>query len=54
VLVALAVNNSLLAKAGNAAQLIDDKSSVETQLDQIVSFVSRHSDFMEIARSPPT
>lgn len=51
VLVALAVNNSLLAKAGNAAQYIDDKSSVELQLAEITAFVGRHSDFMEIARS---
>lgn len=51
VLVALAVNNALLAKAGNASQYIDDKSSVELQLAQITSFVGRHSDFMEIARS---
>lgn len=51
VLVALAVNNSLLAKAGNATQFVDDRSSVELQLAQITAFVRRHSDFMEIARS---
>ncbi len=51
VIVALAVNNSLLAKAGNATQFIDDKASVELQLAEIVAFVGRHSDFMEVARS---
>ena len=52
VMVALAVNNELLAKAANASRAVDDKSSVELQLAQIVSFVGRHSDFMEVARTP--
>ena len=52
VMVALAVNNSLLAKAANASQFVDDRSSVELQLREIISFAGRHGDFMEIARSP--
>jgi FG-GAP-like repeat len=51
VMVALAVNNSLLAKAANAEQYIDDKSSVDLQLQEIKLFVSRHN-FMAIAYSP--
>lgn len=52
VMVALAVNNSLLAKAANAVQFVDDRSSIELQLAQMTAFVGRHRDFMEIARSP--
>lgn len=52
VMVALAVNNALLAKAGNApAGIIDDRSSVLNQLHEIEAFVGRHSDFMAIART---
>ncbi|MDP1830133.1 MAG: FG-GAP-like repeat-containing protein [Archangium sp.] len=52
VLVALAVNNSLLARAGNARQYIDDRASVDVQLDNISAFVGAHPDFMAIARTP--
>jgi len=52
VMVALAVNNSLLAKAGNATQFIDDRASVELQLEEIVNMVNAHGDFMEVALSP--
>ena len=52
VMVALAVNNSLLAKAANANQFVDDRSSVELQLVEIGRFVGGHSDFMEVARTP--
>ncbi len=51
VMVALAVNNTLLAKAGNASMLVDDRSSVDAQLDEMTRFVTNHGDFMEIARS---
>ena len=51
IMVALAVNNSLLAQAANADQFIDDKSSVELQLTEIETLVS-NSDFMEVARTP--
>jgi microsomal dipeptidase-like Zn-dependent dipeptidase len=52
VMVSLAVTNSLLAEAASADQYIDDKSSVELQLIEMRKFVQRHSDFMEIAKSP--
>lgn len=52
IMVALAVNNSLLAKAAGADQFIDDKSSVELQLIEMKKFVNNHSDFMEIAKTP--
>jgi len=49
VMVSLAVNNTLLARAANATDRIDDKSSVELQLSEIKKLVSNHSDFMEVA-----
>ncbi|HTU58930.1 MAG TPA: membrane dipeptidase, partial [Polyangiales bacterium] len=52
VMVALALNNSLLAKAANASQYIDDKSSIELQLREIQQFVGRHDDFMRVVRTP--
>ena len=52
VMVALAVNNELLAKVLNGDAPIDDKGSADLQLNELKSFVGRHSDFMEIARSP--
>jgi hypothetical protein len=56
VLVALAVNNSLLAKAANADQYVDDKSSIRLQIDEIKQLVLRHhalgGGFMEIADKP--
>jgi microsomal dipeptidase-like Zn-dependent dipeptidase len=50
VMVALAVNNSLLAKATNATRYIDDRSSVDLQLSEIKALVERHA-FMEVART---
>lgn len=52
VMVALGVQNSLLAKTAHAEEYIDDKSSVELQLREIRRFVMDHNDFMEIARTP--
>lgn len=52
VMVALAVNNELLARAANGSRAADDRSSVDLQLAQIKVFVGRHSDFMEVARTP--
>jgi len=49
VMVALAVNNELLAEAVNGSEPKDDKSSADLQVDEIISFVGRHPDFMEIA-----
>lgn len=48
VMVALAVNNTLLAKAVDARTMIHDKESVALQLTEMRRFVDRHS-FMEIA-----
>lgn len=52
VMIALGVQNSLLAKTANAKDYVDDKSSVELQLREIKRFVSDHNDFMEIAKTP--
>jgi hypothetical protein len=52
VMVALAVNNSLLAKAANASQFVDDKSSIEKQLAEIEAFAGRHADFMAVVKTP--
>ncbi len=53
VMVALAVNNKTLGDmtAGPGDFATDDKSSADLQIAEIKSFVSRHSDFMEIASS---
>lgn len=50
VMVALAVNNELLAELISGDAPKDDKSSADLQIDEIKSFVGRH-DFMEIAYS---
>ncbi len=52
IMVALAENNSLLAKLAGAGEYIDDNSSIKLQLREIKNFVNRHSGFMEIAKSP--
>jgi hypothetical protein len=51
VMVALTVNNKTLADAtaGGCDYPTDDRSSADLQLAEIKGFVSRHSDFMEIA-----
>ena len=54
VLVALALNNQTLAAAvsGPGDGPTDDKGSGDLQIQELKSFVDRHSDFMEIAYSP--
>jgi len=58
VMVALATNNKTLAEAVSGGTPIttpdgatDDKASADLQIDEIITFVGRHSEFMEIARS---
>ncbi|MCZ2460637.1 MAG: membrane dipeptidase [Chitinophagales bacterium] len=52
IMVMLAVNNSLLAKAVAADnKYVDDETSIELQLTEMKKFVTRHYDFMEIART---
>jgi microsomal dipeptidase-like Zn-dependent dipeptidase len=54
VMVALATNNKTLGDAvsGPGDGPTDDKASADLQLNEIKLFVSRHLDFMEIARGP--
>lgn len=52
VMVALAVNSEILAELLNGDSPKDDKGSADLQIDEIKSFVGRHSDFMEIAYTP--
>lgn len=52
VMVSLAVNNTLLARAANATDRTDDKSSVDLQLREIKKLVANHADFMEVALTP--
>jgi microsomal dipeptidase-like Zn-dependent dipeptidase len=49
VMVALAVNNKTLADAVKGDGPTDDKSSADLQVDEIIKFVGRHQDFMEVA-----
>lgn len=49
VMVALTVNSELLAKILNGDEPRDDKNSADLQLDELKTFIGRHSDFMEIA-----
>jgi microsomal dipeptidase-like Zn-dependent dipeptidase len=53
VMVALAVNNKTIADmtAGPGDYPTDDKSEADRQIDATKEFVSRHSNFMEIAMS---
>jgi microsomal dipeptidase-like Zn-dependent dipeptidase len=53
VMVALAVNNQTLAAAlsGPGDGPTDDKGSGDLQIEEIKSFVDRHSDFMKVAYS---
>ena len=53
VMVALAVNNRTLSEmvCGSGDTASDDKGSADLQIKEIISFVKRHSDFMEIALS---
>lgn len=52
VMVALAVNNALLAKATNGGGPHEDAASVSLQLSEMRAFVRRHADFMAIATTP--
>ncbi|MCW5913175.1 MAG: membrane dipeptidase [Chitinophagaceae bacterium] len=53
IMVMLAVNNSLLARAVDAERKYsDDKYSIELQLTELRKFVNRHRDFMQIAKTP--
>lgn len=51
VMVALTVNNELLAEVLNGDPPYDDKTVADIQIDETIAFVQRHSDFMEIAYS---
>ncbi|MEZ5040133.1 MAG: membrane dipeptidase [Saprospiraceae bacterium] len=52
VMVALTVNSELFAEIIDGDEPKDDKASADLQLDEIISFVGRHDEFMEIARTP--
>lgn len=52
VMVALTVNSELLATVLNGDTPIDDKASADLQIDEIITFIGRHNDFMEIAKTP--
>ena len=52
VMVALTVNSELLATILNGDTPLDDKASADLQIDELISFIGRHNDFMEIARTP--
>lgn len=52
VMVTLTVNSELLGAVLSGDGPFDDKSVADLQLDEIRTFVGRHSDFMEIARTP--
>jgi|GEM_PF-1463254 len=52
VMVALTVNSELFAEIIDGDGPKDDKASADLQLDEIITFVGRHDDFMEIARTP--
>ncbi len=51
VLVALTVSSELLAEILNGDPPYDDKSVADVQIDEMIAFVNRHKDFMEIAYS---
>ena len=51
VIVALTVNNELLAEILNGNKPYDDRGTAETQIAETVRMVGQHSDFMEIAYS---
>ncbi len=52
VMVALTVNSELLANILNGENPRDDKASANLQLDEMITFISSHGDFMEIAKTP--
>jgi microsomal dipeptidase-like Zn-dependent dipeptidase len=51
VMVALTVNNELLAEILNGEKPYDDKTVADVQIDETIRFVNKHRDFMEIAYS---
>lgn len=51
-MVALAVNNELLARLTGAPRPFDDVTAVEVQIDATKALVGCHQDFMEVAYSP--
>ena len=51
VMVALTVNSELLANVIDGDLPYDDKTTADVQIAEIISFVGRHNDFMQIARS---
>ena len=52
VMVVLAVNNHLLGEMLEGDEPKDDKGTADQQLDEIKSFIGRHSDFMALVLSP--
>ncbi len=52
VMVALTVNSELFAEIIDGDEPKDDKASADLQLEEIITFVGRHDDFMEIAKTP--
>jgi microsomal dipeptidase-like Zn-dependent dipeptidase len=52
VLVTLTVNSELLGAILSGDGPFDDKTVADLQLDEIKLFVERHSDFMQLARTP--
>ncbi|MGC4100044.1 membrane dipeptidase [Ferruginibacter sp.] len=52
VLVTLTVNSELLGAVLSGDGPFDDKTVADQQLDEITTFVGRHSDFMQIAYNP--
>lgn len=51
VMVALSVNSELLATLIKGDAPLDDQATSELQIKEIISFVDRHNDFMEVAKS---
>lgn len=52
VLVALCVNNPTLAVGAKGEKKNNDKDVGDSEIDELVAFVGRHNDFMEIALDP--
>jgi microsomal dipeptidase-like Zn-dependent dipeptidase len=52
VMVTLTVNSELLGAVLSGDGPMDDKASADLQIEEIKSFIDRHRDFMELARTP--
>ncbi|MDB6040374.1 MAG: peptidase [Verrucomicrobiales bacterium] len=52
VMVALCVNNHLLARVSKGDKPIDDLAVGDSQIAELKNFVARHDDFLEIAYDP--